>query len=239
MTVITNIDQKDGYEYIETAKPWKAMCATLPCFAEMWWPGYLTKVVRTKIRGHDVVIQLWKGWCQRFLGHHANFPGGIGAEVGIYRKVAGDEQTAKGPNHLSKRSHVLAGPAKHLDGGLHHARNGAARMAGTAAHVQHRVDPTAGHAVRQGPARELQRGDPDGEVWYPYPELGTTLRFRLVNPFNGEEFFRTSPERTYWLTRWMDPHCYRQRYQHDHATPTQAASYVLHYTVDGVPYPAW
>ncbi len=239
MSVITNIDQEDGYEYIETARPWKAMCSTLPCFAEMWWPGYLTKVVRTRIRGHEVVIQLWKGWCQRFLGHHARFPGGIGAEVGIYRKVAEGERASTQPGPVGKQPHLFAGPTKHLDKTLHGARHRAARTAANVARRRHRVDPIAGHAIREGPAREPSQGDPDGEVWYPYPELGTSLWFKLVNPLNGEEFFHTASERTYWLTRWMDPTCYRQRYQRDHVTPPHPASYRLHYTIDGVSYPSW
>lgn len=37
------------------------------------------------------MIQLWKGWCPKFLGFLGiqAFPGGIGAEVGIYRRIPG------------------------------------------------------------------------------------------------------------------------------------------------------
>jgi hypothetical protein len=234
MGFVAEIDRQDGYTYIETARPWKAMCSTLPCFAEMWWPNYLTKVVRTKIGGHDVIIQLWKGWCQRCLGPFASFPGGVGAEVGIYRKVSEEEQPSGHRKHLAQHRYLFRKSAKKIDQGLHHARAGAARR-----RHPHEVDPTADHAVQSGPPTQPSDGNPHGEVWYPYPELGTSLQFKLVNPATGEEFFHTRPERTYWLTRWMDTTCYRVKYQRDHATPIYAASYVLHYTVDGAAYPPW
>jgi len=53
---------------------------------------YLTKVVEDKIGGFPIVIQLWKGWCERLGGRYANFPGGMGAEVGVYRRVSEDEE---------------------------------------------------------------------------------------------------------------------------------------------------
>jgi hypothetical protein len=84
------IPSKDanGYAYVETSPWWKECCAPLPSFSEVWWPDYATKVIEDVIDGQPVVIQLWKGWCQRFLGRN-DFPGGIGAEVGIYRRIPG------------------------------------------------------------------------------------------------------------------------------------------------------
>jgi hypothetical protein len=78
----------DGYTYDETAPWWKSACAVLPCFETLAWPGYATAIVEDTIDGRPVVIQLWKGWCQRFLGS-PDFPGGIGAEVGVYERVDG------------------------------------------------------------------------------------------------------------------------------------------------------
>lgn len=78
----------NGYSYVETSEPWKELCSGLPCFAALQWPGYATEVVETEIDGEPVVIQLWKGWCQKFLGLPF-FPGGIGAEVGVYRRIPG------------------------------------------------------------------------------------------------------------------------------------------------------
>jgi hypothetical protein len=83
-----------GYQYDETSESWKQLCTNFPCFASIQWPGYSTKVIDTfggqplLIGGQPVVIQLWKGTCQKFLGLQ-NFPGGIGAEVGVYHRVPG------------------------------------------------------------------------------------------------------------------------------------------------------
>ena len=58
----------NGYSYVETSERWKELCSGLPCFAALQWPGYATEVVESEIDGEPVVIQLWKGWCQKFLG---------------------------------------------------------------------------------------------------------------------------------------------------------------------------
>jgi len=83
-----------GYKYDETSEQWKQMCTNFPCFELLQWLGYSTKVVDTvsgqplTINGQPVVIQLWKGTCQKFLGS-SDFPGGIGGEVGVYHRVPG------------------------------------------------------------------------------------------------------------------------------------------------------
>lgn len=87
--------EASGYQYDETSEQWKQLCTAFPCFAALQWPGYDTKVIDTApdgqpmvIEGQPVVIQLWKGTCQKFLGLQS-FPGGVGAEVGIYHRVPG------------------------------------------------------------------------------------------------------------------------------------------------------
>lgn len=82
-----------GYEYGEIAENWKLLCRQLPCFDALWWPGYATKVIPMTVDGVDVVVQLWKGWCQKFLDLDT-FPGGIGGEVGVYRRDDGRRLTA-------------------------------------------------------------------------------------------------------------------------------------------------
>jgi hypothetical protein len=77
-----------GYSYVETSEWWKQMCTSLPCSLLLQWPDYATAKVETTINQVPVVIQVWKGWCQKFLGLQ-NFPGGIGAEVGVYRRIPG------------------------------------------------------------------------------------------------------------------------------------------------------
>jgi hypothetical protein len=99
-----------GYSYNETSESWKQMCTAFPCFWALQWPGYATDVIEDKIDGQDVVIQLWKGLCPKFLGFAGlqAFPGGVGAEVGIYRRIPGKLRTPSAslgflPQDLSTR----------------------------------------------------------------------------------------------------------------------------------------
>jgi hypothetical protein len=85
-----------GYKYDETSEPWKQMCTAFPCFDALQWPGYASYSFNDTINGQPVVIQLWKGTCQKFLGMN-QFPGGIGAEVGVYHRVPGRARPATLP----------------------------------------------------------------------------------------------------------------------------------------------
>jgi len=80
--------EENGYDFVETSDDLKDAAGVLPCFWALQWPNYATNVIEANIDGKDVVIQLWKGWCQQFLSS-PEFPGGIGAEVGIYERVSG------------------------------------------------------------------------------------------------------------------------------------------------------
>jgi hypothetical protein len=106
---------KHGYAYVETADWWKEACASLPSFAEVWWPDYSTKVVEDVIDGQPVVIQLWKGWCQKFLGQN-DFPGGIGAEVGVYRRMPGRVPPETLPGFPPKLSDFILGGLSRVGG---------------------------------------------------------------------------------------------------------------------------
>jgi hypothetical protein len=77
-----------GYWFCETSDWWKGMCANLPCFPELQWPDYATKYYEVNLKGEPAVIQVWKGWCQKFLNLN-DFPGGVGGEVGVYRRMPG------------------------------------------------------------------------------------------------------------------------------------------------------
>jgi hypothetical protein len=80
-----------GYGYDETSEGWKQMCEAFPCFAAIEWPGYATAVIEDVLDQTPIVIQLWKGLCPKFGGQIGlqSFPGGVGAEVGIYRRIPG------------------------------------------------------------------------------------------------------------------------------------------------------
>jgi len=85
-----------GYRYVETSDSWKKMCTAFPCFGALQWPDYATKWYPATINGQPVIIQLWKGYCEKFLGLE-RFPGGIGAEVGIYHREPGRTRPATLP----------------------------------------------------------------------------------------------------------------------------------------------
>jgi hypothetical protein len=180
----------NGYEYVENAPWWKDACAKLPCFAALRWPDYDTKVIEETVDGQPIVIQLWKGWCQKFLGLD-NFPGGVGAEIGIYRRPQGDE----------------------------------------AIEIPQRLPKALRHLLQSG----MEAAEHD--LWWPYPELQTSLTFDFVNPKNGEKVFSAGPEKTYWLCKWMDEESYlKYRLAHFGKTPMWGAQYRLDFTVNGKPY---
>jgi hypothetical protein len=112
---VNSVDE-NGYEYVETADWWKKACETLPCFSLIEWPDYSTKVVEDVIDGKPVVIQLWIGWCQKFLGND-EFPGGIGGEVGIYHRIPGKRPGEPHESIPEEMANAVLGPASAL---VHH-----------------------------------------------------------------------------------------------------------------------
>jgi len=87
-TPTIEIVDANGYAYVETSETWKILCSQLPCFGALHWPGYATLVLDDEIDGEAVVIQLWKGWIPAIPGVRF-LPGGVGAEVGVYRRMPG------------------------------------------------------------------------------------------------------------------------------------------------------
>jgi len=97
--------EENGYRFVETSEEWKQLCSVLPCFAQVRWPGYPTKVIEDEIDGKPVVIQLWKGWFQQIYGN--DLPGGIGAEVGIYERVEGKGFPTERPDFFPRSAWVV------------------------------------------------------------------------------------------------------------------------------------
>src|SRR5688500_10439515 len=93
--------EENGYKFVETSQAWKELCTVLPCFEQVEWPDYPTAIVEDTIGGKPIVIQLWKGWCQQFLGRD-DFPGGIGGEVGVYERVTGRGFPTERPDFFPK-----------------------------------------------------------------------------------------------------------------------------------------
>jgi hypothetical protein len=186
-----------SYMCDETSEKWKILCQQFPCFWALQWPGYATDVIDTTINGEAVVIQLWKGYCPKFLGFVGvtSFPGGYGAEVGVYRRIPGKARPAS--SSLS-----------FLHGDF-------------AARVLNAVSNFA-----------------DNDLWWPFPELGATMEFAMINPITGETFLHAGPQTGYWLTKWMEDDSYRD-YRRDHTTPAASTDYILDYWINGRHYRRW
>lgn len=108
--------EENGYKFVETSQAWKDLCTVLPCFKQVEWPDYSTEIVEDTIDGKPVVIQLWKGWCQQFLGRE-DFPGGIGGEVGIYERVTDRGFPTERPDFFPETMwKFLREASKHADG---------------------------------------------------------------------------------------------------------------------------
>jgi hypothetical protein len=73
--------QEGAYTYTED--PPEDLVEWLPCGPWTVLPGYPTSYFDTTINGRRVLVQLWKGLCPDYLGRG---PGGIGAEVGLYKR---------------------------------------------------------------------------------------------------------------------------------------------------------
>lgn len=82
MTIVRRF-QKDGYWYNQNTETWKKQWETTSCNLALQWPGYATVAPAWEHKGKKYVVQLWKGHCQKFLDNK-DFPGGYGAEVGLY-----------------------------------------------------------------------------------------------------------------------------------------------------------
>jgi phosphatidylserine/phosphatidylglycerophosphate/cardiolipin synthase-like enzyme len=168
-----------GSHYTETAQWFKQVCAGLPCFFAIGWPGYKTTVFEhIQIDGQDVVIQPWKGWCQRFAGLNG-LPGGVGAEVGVYRRIPG--QFTK----FMKQDGALDFIKKYL-----------------------KSHPEVPPGQQSSSYLDQVMQTADSLVWWPFPELNAKVSFTLQNPTTDETIFHAGPENTYWLCKWMAPDDY-------------------------------
>ncbi len=198
-----------GYTYNQTSESLKEFARALPCFLAMQWPGYTTGIVEDRINGEPVVIQWWKGWCQNFLGFlpASPLPGGVGGEVGVYRRIPGKAR----PASLPFLPPLVAGD-----------------LLSRIAHLT------------------------DEDLWWPAPDLGAEIEFKLINPVTGTEFFSGEKQRGYWLAKWMDDQSFAQ-YRRDvgiinptmpewfpgnSRTPADPSDFIMQFTVNGKIYPS-
>lgn len=193
-----------GYSYVETSESWKQLCQSLPCFLALQWPDYATTKIEVTLKGQPAVIQLWKGWCQKFLGLQ-NFPGGVGGEVGVYKRMPGRVRPTSLPGIPPPLASLVLGALSRLS---------------------------------------------DSEIWWPAPELADSVEFSLINPVNNMTFFAASPEKTYWVCKWMNDGSY-SKYQRDQGrrwgllpwwwpgnsnTPPFSVNYLMNLKVNGLSF---
>jgi hypothetical protein len=83
----TSYKDDRGYDYVGMSESWKKLCIPLPCSERVVVePVYKTQWLTTTINGQEVVIQAWKGQLPKGV---RSLPGGVGGEVGIYRRMPG------------------------------------------------------------------------------------------------------------------------------------------------------
>jgi hypothetical protein len=199
----------DGtYGYTETAAWWKQFCAGLPCFMLLGWPDYETAIFdNIPIDGQNVVLQLWRGWCQRFVGLKG-MPGGIGAEVGVYRRI---------PGQFQKFLHDYG-----LDGVVNQVAS------------QKRWIDEFGW-IPDGYLTDKFYQLTDAQTWWPFTELNAKVEFTLRNPTTNQVLFSAGGENTYWLCKWMLPEDYTNKVKADPSrqAPAMSKDYTLEFTVTG------
>ena len=99
-----DVTKEGEYYYDAVSEFWRIRCSTLPCGPWVTFPGYgeahgIIKGMTVNGKKQDVLVQVWKGYCPRFMdvtksekkdikNFGSQFPGGIGAEVGLYTDVA-------------------------------------------------------------------------------------------------------------------------------------------------------
>ena len=81
---VTEYKDHRGYDMVGMSPSWKKLCLVLPCSERVVIePFYKTRWIATQLDGQQIVIQVWKGHIPK--GVRA-MPGGVGGEVGIYRR---------------------------------------------------------------------------------------------------------------------------------------------------------
>jgi hypothetical protein len=217
----------EGYELDETSDMWKDICKPLPCDLAMAWPLYVTAAIDVVINDEPFVIQCWKGLCEDAISQLPalpdpigviEFPGGIGAEVGIYRRQT-DVQIpaslippipASWPPQLQAAAHVWFGT----------------------------------RALRFNIPAAISGSQ---DYWFPADGVGIPVSFTLTEPAFGDDVISNYTTDRYWTCQWMRPTSWPQwlsnwHGRHHGASPIDAfrmaeySKYVLDFYVAGIHY---
>jgi hypothetical protein len=203
-----------GFTYSGMSQPWKDLCEALPCSMRVQFPNYATMANEFTLDGERVVIQAWRGNCPKGFGLR-QMPGGIGGEVGVYKK----DPNRKIPKllDLPLDENVWSPAMRDV--------------------IRFLISPVIRLFVGG-----VQEGT---ERWFPFRGLNAEIGMTFKNPeANDETFFSTNtgsgnngpePRGGYWLSRWMSFRSFndwkaRQRDQRD-KVPMWAVNYTMEFNV--------
>jgi len=191
----------------------------------MQWPQYLTAKLEVVIDGEPAVIQCWKGLCEDALSKitvpgigDIEFPGGFGAEVGVYRRIPGHQ----GPLGLMPAI-PTAWPA---------TLQVAAKVWFQARALK--ID-LSGVTDCWWPADDLVENS------------GSPVTFTLVDPVLGDALISNYSTNRYWTCQWMRPKSFvawgvNWHLRHLTVPPgdllkiADISTYTLNFSVAGVDY---
>ncbi len=192
----------DGYDFIAMSESWKKLCLQLPDSLRVKIPPlYRTQIVEVTIGGQDLVIQAWRG---DVLDPVRGLPGGIGGEVGIYKR----DPTRTIPKLLDIPDLQLFAPF-----------------------MRPLVRDAVSVILRDLVDLFDTGADPKTDLWWPDP-IDVPIAMTFTNSTTGEQFFDAVPEPAggYWMSRWMTYASFG-RYAAQHATPTFAYEYRMDFAV--------
>jgi hypothetical protein len=174
----------NGYNYDSTSTMWKGLCNDLPCDTVMAWSGYATAIKEVEIAGQPAVIQCWKGLCPDLVAHielpepfgDIEFPGGFGAEVGVYRRDdTRDGKAAQPPAYPADWPEIF------------------------------RVVADAWFKLRMSRLALFDGADywwPANDL---VVDSAKPVTFSMVDPIYGDALISSYSTDTYWTCQWMRP----------------------------------
>jgi hypothetical protein len=218
----------DGYKYDSTSTMWKGLCNDLPCDTLMAWSGYATAIHEVEIDGQPAVIQCWKGFCTDLVANielpqpfgDIEFPGGFGAEVGVYRR----DSTRQAPDGLPP-AYPPEWPGVF------------------------RAVADAWFKLRIAKLDLLNQNDywwPANDL---VVASGVPVSFSLVDPLFSDPLISEYSTNTYWTCQWMRPgswaewavawvkkHTEMSQSGPRHPSLPSVADFILNFSVAGVDY---
>jgi len=213
------------YTYFATSPWWNKLCRRLPCLLWLDWPAYANAVKVVTVGQQTIIIHCWKGWCLQFLPGlfrllpGINFPGGIGAEVGIYTF----EKPAEDAFFPRREPEPTAAPEPERDRWWERAWDAI------------RDSFTRARAHAKSPLRF--------RLWWPASsevlESIGPVSFSLYNRHSGDALIKDYETASYWTCKWMKRrsfHSWRADRSGSIRKWRRPEDFELRFTVAGVDY---